>query len=375
MPVNNCYFNVRFNEKFEVVRENGEIISDALLVRNGREIFLGQSKTTPLNTSPQNLEGEYVFGGHLIYHFGHFLLESLARICFLKESNLPILWVVPANFQGLKPWQEDIFCLLGIDVNRFQYAACATSVKQLWVQPPQYVIGGHFTERHREACACVAAEPRGGKIWMSRSALAPGLGGWINEKNIERKLQLSGWKIVRPEEISIENQIKIFAEAELVAGVEGSAFHSALLAKNVSANVIIFSRGFNANRNFFSIADVKNINQKVVSVDQVCIDPSLRPDKREYFACEDSVLRVLGGMDRAEGGSAKGESKLRLRGEYGSFLTHAEARVLQESAMLLKDLDPKKAVFLMEMAFSAFPNNVKIREKSLFFKSELDSTN
>src|SRR5690554_364906 len=71
---------------------DGSVIQECLLVRKGKksgEVFLDNVVLDDYKPLSQA-----IYGGVLFEHFGHFLLESLARVWAFTELNpdLPILW-------------------------------------------------------------------------------------------------------------------------------------------------------------------------------------------------------------------------------------------------------------------------------------------
>jgi capsular polysaccharide biosynthesis protein len=65
-------------------------------------------------------------------------------------------------------------------------------------------------------------------------------GGLINERQIFPGLQRKGWEIVDPQFLSVRRQISLIASCAHVAGLDGSAFHTALLAREIRGNFHIF---------------------------------------------------------------------------------------------------------------------------------------
>jgi capsular polysaccharide biosynthesis protein len=59
------------------------------------------------------LEGDYLFGGYLFRHYGHFLIETLSRLYALKQcAPLPIIF--SSTHRDILPWQRDVFKLVGL---------------------------------------------------------------------------------------------------------------------------------------------------------------------------------------------------------------------------------------------------------------------
>ena len=63
-------------------------------------------------------EPEAIYAGLLSVHFGHFLVEGLARAWYAaRHPQLPFVWAGNPDLQikGLLPWQLEILDILGIE--------------------------------------------------------------------------------------------------------------------------------------------------------------------------------------------------------------------------------------------------------------------
>jgi capsular polysaccharide biosynthesis protein len=210
-----------------------------------------------------------IYGGVILLHYGHFLLESLSRYWALKDAreDRPIIW----HYQGqpdLNPWQREIFDLLGIDTGRFIYIDTLTELTNICLPEAAFVIGrrGHpwfFSS------LCIAKPKNvvaGKKAWLSRSQLEKGRGRIVNEEELEAKLLEAGWKIFHPQMFSVVEQIEMLQDATLIAGFMGAAFHT-MLFFNVKSQVVIFNRPGPGPWNYQMIAARKHISQVILHVD------------------------------------------------------------------------------------------------------------
>ncbi|MBK8815447.1 MAG: DUF563 domain-containing protein [Methylococcaceae bacterium] len=110
----------------------------------------------------------------------------------------------------------------------------------------------------------------GNKIWLSRSKLTDS-GGFLEEPQIEEKLQSLGWIIFHPQEHTVSEQLAILASAHRVAGIEGSAFHIVALFKQFQGQIDIFIRGKQLNGNYRTIANRKNFKQYEHVIEKSCV--------------------------------------------------------------------------------------------------------
>ncbi|WP_020399107.1 glycosyltransferase family 61 protein [Kordiimonas gwangyangensis] len=230
---------------------------------------------TEINTSRMNLprevgetkhhlKGQYIFAGYLFPHYGHFLLESLSRLWYIKENpDLPILWLGVHNQGEFNAMQRELFDLLGVK-NPMHIITEQTSVEELFVPHDGYIIHTRYTEpqtkalKVRGACAPV----KGKKVWLSRTKLDKGI--VFNEPEFERILELNGWTLYHPQEHSIREQVDMLADAEHIAGIEGSALHTLVLIPEFQGRVTIMGRADKVNFDYCLIADVLNLKQRIL---------------------------------------------------------------------------------------------------------------
>lgn len=190
----------------------------------------------------RKLSGTFIFGGYLFGHFGHFILESLAYLHIIRQcGNYPILYMSPPT--GNLALNKRIFRFLGVS-NEIVLVKEPTEVENLAVGPLGSQIHPPFFSDAQVTALGVfptsGISPSNEKIWLSRSNYT--FGGLENEKEIEKTLAEWGWKIVHPEDLPLSEQVRLVSTAACVAGLDGSAFYSALLADKVHGRFVVFSR-------------------------------------------------------------------------------------------------------------------------------------
>lgn len=214
----------------------------------------------PEEISPAPVE-EAIYGGFLIPHFGHFMLEGLARLWYAKNSDLPIIWACPTPASGA--WRETVYTALGIAPDRFIFPKSPVSVKKLHIPEAGFKIRNAFHPSH--AAFLGVFPPRktpfdGKKIYLSRARFQSKIFNLQNEDKLVSHLQTLGWDILHPETLPIEDQIALFSSAKVIAGVEGSAFHTAIFSANVTAKLLLIRRE-KPNINYDLIAATKQLAQ------------------------------------------------------------------------------------------------------------------
>ena len=209
------------------------------------------------------LEGEYLFGGYLFRHYGHFLIETLSRLYALRQcAPAPIIF--SSTHREIMPWQQYIFKLLCPNYPIIILKRPAV-VSQLVLASPGFVMPDNVAPEQIEALGVLPAPPLNKKkIWLSRGCYIGG--GLLNERALEPLLASLGWEIVHPQFLSIRKQVALIASSAQVAGLDGSAFHTALLAKEIRGRfTIFFLRNMGAHA-YTKIATMKGIDQTEISL-------------------------------------------------------------------------------------------------------------
>jgi hypothetical protein len=254
-----------------VYDESDEYVEDTVLNRRSGE----QGAPVPRDLFPVVTESdapEAIYAGTLYFHFGHFLLESLARAWYAnRHPDIPFVWAGQYNWQGfhLRPWQSEILDILEVK-NPTRIIADPARFELLHVPD----IGYRYDDRfHPEHAAFLGryegpAQVRHRRLWLSRSKIAGNVRD-LNSEPTERRLAHAGWTIAHPEGLSIREQLDHLARAEVVAGEEGSAFHALILLKDVSSKKFQIIRRYGPeHRNMHTIGDARQVDQSFYSLER-----------------------------------------------------------------------------------------------------------
>jgi capsular polysaccharide biosynthesis protein len=173
--------------------------------------------------------GLHYFAGAAWSHFGHFVLEGLARWWLLERlpgSVQAELRFVFYNDRPLAPWQLEFLDALGVTAERVVHLAEPQRFERMIVPSLAYNL-------HRWAASVQdtmwerigRAFDRGdgpARVYLSRSRHAPNR-TLLEEAEIERRFQARGFTVLHPQELSIADQVAAIRHARLVAGSAGSA--------------------------------------------------------------------------------------------------------------------------------------------------------
>ena len=101
-----------------------------------------------------------------------------------------------------------------------------------------------------------APEGFGPRIWLSRTQVVPRRRS-RGETALQDALVARGWRIVHPQRLTVAEQLRLLSGPGVVAGLEGSAFHAAVLLRGSAARFIVLRR--TANANYRAIAERRGI--------------------------------------------------------------------------------------------------------------------
>jgi len=214
-----------------------------------------------IGRTKQELTGAYIYAGLLIGHFGHFVLESLARIWFIKlHPDVPVLWVAAHRQSELSAYQKEILSLLKVK-NPIHILTEQSKIEELIVPQTGYMVSSEFSAMQKQALKVlgpVRLKP-GKRLWFSRKDVRNGR--FLNEYILEEYLASEGWIIYQPEKYSILEQLSYIQDAEHLAGIEGSAHHLLILLPGYQGKISIFPRGPKINGDYLPIADTLVLKQ------------------------------------------------------------------------------------------------------------------
>jgi len=179
-------------------------------------------------------------------HFGHLITEVAAMLYPIIANHSLIGDSMPV-FLGKIPWRKSSTyhnalqnCLSPTII---EHALSPVFVKNLFIPLPTLYLRHSFSVFHGLALRIVlpvlfrdmSSYSSDGawlpsvkyckKIYLSRSRLGSNNRKICNEEKLENQLEAQGWEIIHPQLLPISQQIFKLAEARVVAGCLGSAFH------------------------------------------------------------------------------------------------------------------------------------------------------
>ena len=212
-------------------------------------------------------DGAYLYGGVLNPHFGHFLVNTLARLWPLASDISRPPTVLFHGSHDVESWLDDgfvkeIFGALELSLSNVRILHNPTLIRDL-VLPhasfqEQHFIHSAYNRLTRLIGSKILGEftPRRNlpPVYLTKTGLSGGVGRIKNEAPLETALAAAGVEIVQPETLKLREQLEIFAERPLVIGTIGSAFHLSGFVPP-QAELVMLSPISNPNSNFVMIDD------------------------------------------------------------------------------------------------------------------------
>ncbi|MCF7971120.1 MAG: glycosyltransferase family 61 protein [Methylococcaceae bacterium] len=190
------------------------------------------------------IDGTVIYLGTFIFHYGHFILESISRIKEgLSVNGVKFAFHIQSHFNREKVllrlksgYWMDYFNALNIDINEIIFIdepilfenikissqSLILSYKNCYISNEARLSGRYINDimkNNYNGDFKISSE----KIYLSRASTPTSKRKLINEVIVENYFFQKGFKIVRPEELSSEYEKHfILSNAKIIAGVPGS---------------------------------------------------------------------------------------------------------------------------------------------------------
>jgi len=308
LPEIHEYENVFFVPGLHAVYyDNGELVRSSTSKKG-----ISQNRKQPSFIDIQQVKHSAVidkalFGGAILQHFGHFLLESLSRLWPLAVSGMAkevfecdVLYWAPNYKTGTITYLDTkvgrtIFESLNIKPN-IRLLNQPVLIHKLII-PNQAVIldseiypifrtllktaGDRIIRMYRQS----RKDEYKDKVYLSRSNLPFPKRICVNEKRLEDILKDHGFGIFHPQEMSLADQIGLLNSAEIIVGADGSAFHTMLFSE-ISGKTILYLTHREPERTYIEIDRICGVDTKYIR----CMYP--HPLCIKYRRNKDTIIDI-----------------------------------------------------------------------------------
>jgi hypothetical protein len=187
-------------------------------------------------------------------HFGHFCAEYSSRILHYKGMGGKLCFSVLSDrekyhkFETLPCWFTQIINFFGFTKNDVYLVTEPIIAKKLYVVPQsenydQVVpTSDDYLDLLDKNSPPVPPDKKKDIYYISRTGLSHYTGKIAGEKYIEKYLKSIGVNIVKPETLSIKEQLNIYKHAKTLIFAEGSAYHCLQLLGRINCDILIIRR-------------------------------------------------------------------------------------------------------------------------------------
>ncbi|PIB90528.1 DUF563 domain-containing protein [Caulobacter sp. FWC2] len=167
-----------------------------------------------------------------LHNYGHFLIDCLPALLAAEQAGA--LASHPPVAPPLLPWQAELLALLGLTPAVID-APVARLGEAVFTTPMDHFLHapGPPLDAVRErvlAASAITDDPAAPKrLYISRLGSLKRV--LVNEAELEAALEARGFTVVRPETLSVRDQIALFHRAETIVAPAGAALANVLFCK------------------------------------------------------------------------------------------------------------------------------------------------
>lgn len=210
------------------------------------EIYMGEGYE--VQQKPDYLDEDVVYLGYLNNHWGHFLLDSTSRLYpFLKdtEGKYKYAYVVNEGQEYVPGASIARFLeLLGIS-DRVLFINKPVRCRSITIPEQGFMINAYYSREFLEVFEKVVAGvdcskyPKYDKVYYARASFKKAQETEVGESILLDLFKKNGFTIIAPEKCTLDEQIAIVRNTELLAGITGTIPHNLLFAKPGQKMLII----------------------------------------------------------------------------------------------------------------------------------------
>ena len=205
-----------------------------------------------------------IFVGYFVKCWGHFISDCLRYVWFLKRlkiNNYKLVYIADENFE-LKGNYKRLLELLDIDISKLHRINRPTKFKNCIIPDPSFFYERSlnkyfFCNEYKETIEIIKNKFQknsccNNKIYYSYSSFIKnkknGIKKQFNEEVLEKFFKKNGFLIIKPERLSLDEQLELLSNCSVFASTEGSSSHNSIFLRNNTTFLIIprgpYTRGY-----------------------------------------------------------------------------------------------------------------------------------
>ncbi len=234
------------------------------------------------DAKPTSVDAELIVEERLFWcgaiqrHFGHQIADFSSRILDYKGMDGKYCFAVHPRdkidgYEKTPRFFKEIVEHLGVSKDNIFIVTHPILARELLVAPQNEMLGGEapsddYIEKLSRNYPATERNNTEGIYYISRAAMKTGR--IAGESYFEHLFGLNGVKVIRPETISLAEQLRIYSTARILVFAEGSALHTLRLLGKIHADVFILRRRTDCMISLSSIAK-RVLNIKVINLGDV----------------------------------------------------------------------------------------------------------
>lgn len=273
------------------------------------------------------VDADVMFLGNVYAHFGHFLLEHMNRawgILHHECKGRRVVLINNAHHESVPEYMYRLIELMGIkrddiiilnETTRFRSVAVPSQAFEIdqWANAEFVNAFEHIAKNVR------VRSPKYEKIYMSRDAL--GERCTYGESVVQHIFEKNGFAIVRPETLSLDKQIALMKNCNVLAGCAGTALHMALFMPR-GGTVIQIKR----NRINKDSGPTQELINRVKDLCGIFISASIEPEKTDHSTVAPQIIGITKHMRQFFDQNGFSYSERDVIPNHGEFEKYAAAR-------------------------------------------------
>jgi hypothetical protein len=240
---------------------DGEFVMESVTWRPNGGAF-NTAPEFPKEEDIHELGGTYMFAGPMYGHFGHFLMDSLARIWALdhiKPKLTGVIFTPKHNGKNVEhvvrtyaPMAQALGMTQPIMNIRVPMRVDRLYVPRQGIGLDDWSVASDVYREYMQKNGGVSIPPKGNKkLYVSRSELPLRRSSILAEKVIEEYLIAEGYDIFHPQKASQEEQIERYRAAEYIISPDGSPLHTLAYVGHENQKVAVLARRSNDTSTIF----------------------------------------------------------------------------------------------------------------------------
>ena len=206
-------------------------------------------------SNPQYDDSTVVYCGYLVNHWGHFLVEAVARLWYFLENDNAVdkyVFFIEENAHREIRGNYKIFLeLLGI-WNKIEIICTPTRYAKVIVPELAYSWRSYYSEQYKNIFQRIISNSSPDpswipfeKVYLSRSKLAKANGLEFGLDALDDFFERNGYVLLFPEQLPLQQLIFYIRNSKICASLSGSLPHNFLFAEDEQKVIIVERIVFN----------------------------------------------------------------------------------------------------------------------------------